>query len=158
MHWQAGEAAISKHVRCISGWILDVVVDIRKGSKTWGQWCCWVLKGGNDYSDWHKSLVVPKGFAHGFQTLSKSATVLYEQDGLWSPEDERSFHPLDPDVAIAWDQGGGFNNFKLSKKDAGAGKLCEVPQSDLNFAQSPGGAFTQKTTTTAGVSLESNLR
>ena len=119
MHWQTGESAITKHVRCIGGTILDVVVDMREGSSTWGRWKSFTLSGGaSSHTPEQQSLVVPKGFAHGFQAVSANVTVLYEQDGLWNKEDEREFNPLDPEVGIGWEPS--TVRHRLSEKDASA--------------------------------------
>lgn len=103
MHWQANKAQITKVVRCIGGRIFDVVVDMRAGSKTFGGWQGFELVGGaSNIEKTQDAVVVPKGFAHGFQVLSANATVLYEQDGVWSPEDERSVNPFCPEIGIQW--------------------------------------------------------
>ena len=122
MHWQAGKAQITKVVRCIGGRIFDVVVDMRAGSKTFGGWQGFELVGGaSNIEKIQDAVVVPKGFAHGFQVLSANATVLYEQDGVWSPEDERSVNPFDPDIGIQWR--GFMQHSQLSAKDAAAPAL-----------------------------------
>lgn len=103
MHWQAGDAQITKYVRCIGGRIYDVVVDMRPKSPTFGGWKGFELVGGaSTTGNRQDGLVVPKGFAHGFQVLSNNATVLYEQDGVWSPDDERAVNPFCPEIGIQW--------------------------------------------------------
>jgi dTDP-4-dehydrorhamnose 3,5-epimerase len=95
------------------------VVDMREGSSTWGRWKSFTLAGGaSSLLPEQQSLVVPKGFAHGFQAVTANVTVLYEQDGLWNKEDERGFNPLDPEVGIGWESS--TVRHRLSEKDAGA--------------------------------------
>ena len=96
MHFAIG-AGVSKLVRCGRGSILDVVVDLRVGSPTYGEW------EGVELSDENmRALYVPVGFAHGFCVLSEIADVLYKQSGYYAAETERGFSSADPDVAIAW--------------------------------------------------------
>ena len=96
MHFQIG-AGTSKLVRCGRGAIWDVIVDIRKGSPTYGQWEAAELTDEN-----HHLLYVPIGFAHGFCVLSDVADVLYMQSSYYSGDVERGFSYKDPDVAIEW--------------------------------------------------------
>ena len=122
MHWQANKAQITKVVRCIGGRIFDVVVDMRPKSPTFGGWKGFELVGGaSNIEKTQDAVVVPKGFAHGFQVLSANATVLYEQDGVWSPEDERSVNPFDPDIGIQWIKA--MRSPTLSTKDTAAPAL-----------------------------------
>ncbi len=96
MHFQIGEGA-SKLVRCGRGAILDVVVDLRAGSPTYGQW------EGVELSEENMRLFyVPIGFAHGFCVTSEVADVFYKQSGYYSAAVERGFSFRDPDVAVAW--------------------------------------------------------
>ena len=96
MHFQVG-AGTSKLVRCGRGAIWDVIVDIRKGSPTYGQW------EGHDLTDEnHHMLYVPIGFAHGFCVLSDVADVLYMQSSYYSGDVESGFSYRDPDVGIEW--------------------------------------------------------
>jgi dTDP-4-dehydrorhamnose 3,5-epimerase len=96
MHFQIGSGA-AKLVRCAVGSILDVLVDIRRGSPTFGDWEAFELGEEN-----MRIAYIPIGFAHGFCTLSEQADVIYKQSGYYSPETERGIKYDDPDVAIAW--------------------------------------------------------
>ena len=72
LHFQKGEAAQTKLIRVVTGAVLDVIVDIRKGSPTYGQWEGYILSEHN-----HRQLLVPKGFAHGFVTLTPNVNFMY---------------------------------------------------------------------------------
>jgi dTDP-4-dehydrorhamnose 3,5-epimerase len=98
MHFQPGQA---KLIRCVRGSILDVIVDIRRGSPQFGQWESFVL---DDVA--HRQLYCPDGFAHGFCVLSEVADVTYKTSDYYDPETESGFAYDDPDVGIQWpDQG-----------------------------------------------------
>jgi dTDP-4-dehydrorhamnose 3,5-epimerase len=99
MHLQIGEG-IAKLVRCARGEILDVIVDVRRGSPTYGRWEAFRL----DDADNHE-LYVPVGFAHGFCVLSDIADVIYRQSGYYDPQLERGFAYDDPQVGIEWPRG-----------------------------------------------------
>jgi dTDP-4-dehydrorhamnose 3,5-epimerase len=96
MHFQIGQGA-AKLVRCARGGIFDVLVDIRRGSPTYGQWEGFTLSGENMLI-----LYCPIGFAHGFCTLSESADVIYKQSNYYAAETERGIKYDDPDVGISW--------------------------------------------------------
>src|SRR5881397_4003146 len=96
MHFQIGAGA-AKLVRCARGAIYDVVVDIRRGSPTFGQWEGFELTDDNMHV-----LYCPVGFAHGFCTLSEIADVMYKQDGYYADLTERGIKFDDPDIAIEW--------------------------------------------------------
>src|SRR3954449_9883442 len=96
MHFQIGDGA-AKLVRCGRGTIVDVVVDLRKGSPTFGEW------EGFELSDENFRIVYcPIGFAHGFCVLSEVADVFYKQSNYYSGEHERGFKYDDPEVGIEW--------------------------------------------------------
>ena len=97
LHWQVAPAAQSKLVRCVSGEVFDVIVDVRLQSKTFGVWFGEILSSEN-----RKMLYVPVGCAHGFLTLSGQAEVAYKVSSFYSPENERGLHWNDPEVAIQW--------------------------------------------------------
>ena len=99
MHFQIG-TGISKLVRCARGAILDVVVDIRRGSPTFGQWEAFELDDEN-----MRLAYCPIGFAHGFCALSDQADVLYKQSGYYDPQVERGIKYDDPDIGIGWPAG-----------------------------------------------------
>lgn len=87
----------AKLVRVISGEVLDVAVDLRKNSTTYGKWVGAVLSSENK-----RQLMIPRGFAHGFAVLSESAEFCYKCDDFYHPEDEGGIAWNDPDVAVDW--------------------------------------------------------
>lgn len=99
----------AKLVRVLEGEVLDVAVDLRKGSKTYGKWVSAVLSVDNK-----KQLMVPRGFAHGFVVLSDFATFAYKLDDFYHPEDEGGIIWNDPDIGIDW---GDVTDILLSEKD-----------------------------------------
>ena len=94
MHFQPGQA---KLIRCVRGAILDVIVDIRRGSPQFGQWEAFGLDDAE-----HHQLYIPDGFAHGFCVLSEIADVAYKVSTYYDPELESGFAYDDPEVAIEW--------------------------------------------------------
>jgi dTDP-4-dehydrorhamnose 3,5-epimerase len=96
MHFQIGQGA-AKLVRCARGAIVDVLVDIRRGSSTFGEWEAFELTEEN-----MRSVYCPVGFAHGFCVLSDVADVMYKQSNYYADETERGIAFNDPDVAIVW--------------------------------------------------------
>lgn len=96
MHFQIGAGA-SKVVRCARGSIVDVLVDIRPGSSTFGEWEAFELD-----DERLLTLYAPIGFAHGFCVTSDIADVVYQQSAYYSPEVEKGFSPVDPKLAIDW--------------------------------------------------------
>jgi dTDP-4-dehydrorhamnose 3,5-epimerase len=127
MHFQIGQGA-AKLVRCARGAILDVLVDIRRGSPSFGEWEAYEL--GEDSM---RILYCPIGFAHGFCTLSETADVIYKQSNYYAPETERGIKYDDPDVGIAWP--GGLE-LVPSERDATAPLLREVA-AELPFVHRP---------------------
>ena len=97
LHFQKGEYAQSKLVRVISGRVLDVAVDIRQGSPTFGQHVAVELSGEN-----HCMLFIPRGFAHGFAVLSPEATFQYKCDNYYAPQAEGGIAWNDPTLQIDW--------------------------------------------------------
>ena len=97
LHFQAPPFEQTKLVRCVSGNILDVAVDIRKNSKTYGKSFSVELSSENN-----KQLFVPKGFAHGFQVISDEATVNYKVDNFYNPDSDSGIIWNDKDLSIEW--------------------------------------------------------
>ena len=97
LHYQTGEHAQAKLVRVLQGEVLDVAVDIRPNSPTFGQYEAVVLSGENQ-----RQFFVPRGFAHGFSVLSETATVQYKCDNFYRPASERGILATDPAIGIDW--------------------------------------------------------
>ena len=113
MHYQLEPHSQGKLVRCTQGTIYDVAVDIRRSSETFGKWGGVILSDENK-----KQLWIPKGFAHGFLTLSDIAIVEYKVDNFWSKENERSLIWNDELININWPlKKINSINPKLSNKD-----------------------------------------
>jgi len=119
LHYQTGDFAQAKLVRAIKGAVLDVAVDIRKSSPTFGQYVAVELTEDNK-----KQLFVPRGFAHGFLVLSNDAVFSYKVDNLYSPEHEASVVWNDKDIAIEW--GMEEAELILSPKDKSGKSLSEA--------------------------------
>jgi dTDP-4-dehydrorhamnose 3,5-epimerase len=118
MHFQVAPPA-AKLVRCARGAVTDVLVDIREGSATYGQWEAFELSDEN-----LRVLYVPAGFAHGFAVRTEVADVLYKQSAEWSAAGDRGFSPEDPDVRIEWPIARAERI--LSARDRGAPRLAEL--------------------------------
>lgn len=97
MHFQVPPFAETKLVRCTQGAIYDVIVDLRSDSPTYLQWTAVELTDKN-----HKALYVPKGFAHGFQTLEDNTEVFYQMSEFYAPDAARGFRWNDPAFGIQW--------------------------------------------------------
>jgi dTDP-4-dehydrorhamnose 3,5-epimerase len=97
LHFQRPPHAEAKLVRCVQGAIYDVVVDIRRESDTFGRWEAFELTGEN-----FLSLYIAEGFAHGFQTLTANAQVLYNMSEYYQPESSGGIRWNDPTLAITW--------------------------------------------------------
>ena len=97
LHMQTGCHAQAKLVRVVSGRVLDVAVDLRDGSPTYGRHFSIELSGQN-----HLQMFIPKGFAHGFAVLSDTAVFQYKCDEYYAPESEAALLWDDPDLAIDW--------------------------------------------------------
>jgi dTDP-4-dehydrorhamnose 3,5-epimerase len=110
LHYQTGEHAQAKLVRVLSGEVLDVAVDIRPDSETFGQYVSIVLSAENQ-----KQFYIPRGFAHGFLVLSETATFFYKCDNFYNKESEGGIIFNDPVLKIDWQ----FNETELiiSEKD-----------------------------------------
>lgn len=114
MHFQPGQA---KLVRCARGVILDVVVDLRRGSPTFGEWESVELD-----AERHRQLYVPDGFAHGFCVLSAVADLVYKVTTYYDPASESGFRYDDPEVGIGWPA----IELLPSERDANAPSLAEL--------------------------------
>ena len=110
LHFQKPPFEQAKLVRCIEGKVIDVAVDIRKGSPTYGKHLAVELSGENK-----RQLFVPRGFAHGFVVLSESATFAYKVDNSYAPEYDSGIKYDDSDLNINW--GLNDNEVQLSGKD-----------------------------------------
>jgi dTDP-4-dehydrorhamnose 3,5-epimerase len=119
MHFQPG---MSKLVACVRGTIFDVLVDIRRGSPTFGEW------EGHELSDEnHRQLYCPDGFAHGFCVLSDVADVVYKTSAYYDPAAEAGFAFDDPEVRIEWPIATG--DLVASERDRKAPRLSELAAS-----------------------------
>ena len=121
LHFQLNPKAQTKLVRCTKGKILDVAVDLREGSPTYKKWVAVELTEENK-----KQLLIPKGFAHGFLTLTDDVEVQYKVDEYYSPENDRSIRYDDPEIGVDW----GIEAPILSEKDLNAPLLKD---SNINF-------------------------
>lgn len=117
LHYQIQQPQ-GKLVRVVTGEVLDVAVDIRKSSATFGQWVSCLLTAKNKKQFW-----VPPGFAHGFVVLSETADFLYKTTDYYAPQYEKSILWNDPDLAIDWQITG---EPKLSAKDRSANRLKDA--------------------------------
>ena len=130
LHYQLEPEPQGKLVRCTTGAIWDVAVDLRRSSATFGQWAFAELSADNQQQLW-----VPAGFGHGFLTLTDTAEVLYKASGYWSKSCERSLRWDDPQLAIAWPlQQIGLSEPLLAAKDAEAPTLAEAVAAGEVFA------------------------
>lgn len=121
LHYQISKTQ-SKLIQCISGEILDVAVDMRKGSKTFGQYVATRLSESN-----HKQMYVAEGFAHGFSVLSDEAVVYYKCSSYYDKESERGVRWDDPQIRINW----GVEKPILSEKDKKQPLLASLTDKDL---------------------------
>ncbi len=119
LHFQRGEAAQAKLVRVIEGSVLDVAVDLRKYSPTFGNAFSVELTAEN-----HKQLFIPRGFAHGFAVLSNKAVFFYKCDNYYNKESEAGIHYNDPDLKINWQLPSG--KLILSEKDKQNPYLADI--------------------------------
>ena len=97
MHFQYAPHAEMKFVACLRGAVFDVAVDLRSGSSTFLHWYTTILNAYNQ-----KSLLIPEGFAHGFQALTDDCELLYLHTAAHASEAEDGLHPQDPRLAIIW--------------------------------------------------------
>lgn len=119
LHYQLPPFAQTKLVRVIKGKVLDVAVDIRKNSPTFGQYVSVILSGENK-----KQMLIPRGFAHGFVVLEDDTTFAYKVDNYYSPECDRGIAFDDKDIDVKW--GVELEKLLLSEKDKKQPKLKET--------------------------------
>ena len=122
IHFQNAPMAQAKLVRVTRGAVMDVAVDLRRGSPTYRQWAAVELSAGNK-----RMLYLPRGFGHGFKTLTDDVEFCYKVDNLYSKEHDRGIRFDDPSIGVAW---GEVTEELLSAKDLHAPLLEE---SDCNF-------------------------
>lgn len=123
LHYQLGPYSQAKLVRVIKGKVLDVAVDLRKGSPTFGQWEAIELSEDNK-----KQFFVPRGFAHGYSVLSETAIFAYKCDNAYSPESEGGLNINDPELNIDW--GIPLDKQIISPKDK---ILPDLKNAEINF-------------------------
>lgn len=116
LHYQAAPHGETKLIRCVAGSIYDVVLDLRKGSATYGKWERFLLDSSRP-----ELLYVPKGFAHGFQCLSDLCELSYMMSDSYVPELGRGVRWNDPELAIPWP----ISDVSVSPKDATLPLLAE---------------------------------
>lgn len=124
LHFQTAPSAQGKLVRCVSGEVYDVVVDIREGSPTWGKWLGVHLSEDNGRQLW-----IPEGFAHGLAALSDSAVFLYKTTNYYNPAAERTILWNDPELAIDWP----VMDAILSEKDKVAPTLRQLMENNNGY-------------------------
>ena len=117
LHWQEHPFGQGKLVTCLSGSILDVAVDVRHNSISFGKHVAVKLTADEPMSLW-----VPIGFAHGFQALEDNTRVFYKVTDYWNKEAERSLNPLDSELDISWP----IEDYLISDKDLAAPKLNQL--------------------------------
>jgi len=117
LHYQTNPMSVTKLVRALRGSILDVVVDIRIGSPTYGKWVSAILTAENK-----RQILVPRGFAHGICTLSPNTEIAYKVDQYYSPEHDKGILWNDPVIGIEWP----FSDPILSEKDSNQPLLAEA--------------------------------
>ncbi len=119
LHFQRPPHAQSKLIRCIEGEVMDVAVDIRKSSETYGRHFSVLLTGDNK-----KQLFVPKGFAHGFIVISNEATIAYKVDDFYAPDYDSGIIWNDPKLNINW--GIPESDIIISQKDKNLGDFSSL--------------------------------
>lgn len=117
LHFQKNSAAECKFVFCIAGCVLDVAVDLRPNSPSFGKHFALELSSSNN-----RGLIIPRGFAHGFQALKKDSIIQYFVDNFYDADHEGGLNCLDPDVNISWTH----RPINLSLKDEKLPILAEI--------------------------------
>jgi dTDP-4-dehydrorhamnose 3,5-epimerase len=125
LHYQLNPMAQAKLVRCTQGELLDVAVDIRKNSPQFGKWTSVILSAENK-----RQLLIPRGFAHGFITLTDNVEVQYKADNFYAPQCEGNIRWNDPQIGIDWK----ISPTILADKDANAPYLKDrIENEQINF-------------------------
>ena len=127
LHYQLAPYTQAKLVRVLSGRVLDVAVDIRKGSPTYGRWVSAELTAENK-----KQLFIPRGFAHGFSVLSETAEFFYKCDAFYRPDQEAGIRFNDPAIGVDW--GVPEKDAVLSEKDR-ALPLLENARNNFSYGE-----------------------
>jgi len=123
LHFQRGKAAQTKLIRVVTGAVLDVIVDVRAGSPTYGEWEGYIISESN-----HRQLLVPRGFAHGFVTLTDNVNFLYKCDNYYDAEADGGITFMDKDLNINWPID--FDQAITSDKDAKQQTFKEFEQNN----------------------------
>lgn len=123
LHFQRGKAAQAKLIRVVSGAVLDVIVDVRKGSPTYKKWEGYIISESN-----HRQLLVPKGFAHGFVTLTDNVNFLYKCDNYYDAEADGGISFKTPELNIDWPID--FDTAITSEKDAAQPTFTEFEKNN----------------------------
>lgn len=126
LHYQTGEHSQAKLVRVISGEVIDIVVDLRIDSPTYGESVSVRLSGENK-----RQLLIPRGFAHGFAVISETALFSYKCDNFYNKEAEASINPLCPTLKLNWELDG--TDILLSDKDKAAPNFDAHESSKVTF-------------------------
>ena len=122
LHFQRPPHAEAKLIRCLKGSVWDVVVDLREGSKTFGEWF------GSTLSDQNRTMMyVPEGFAHGYISLEQHSEILYLVSSTYTPAAEGTLIWNDPEVGIKWP----MEPVVISEKDMSGNALKNIPHIDL---------------------------
>lgn len=121
LHFQKPPYAQAKLVRVINGSVVDVVVDIRKNSPNYGKWYSAYLSAEN-----HRQFFVPRGFAHGFVSLSNDTVFQYKCDNYYNKESEGAVYYKDPEIGIPWQEWVNLYDISLSQKDTQNRLLEEI--------------------------------
>ena len=124
LHYQIAPNSQGKLVRCIVGEIFDVIVDLRRNSKTFCQWCGVILSSKNKNQLW-----IPSGFAHGFLSLTEQVEIIYKVTNYWHKSFERSLRWDDPIINIQWPNMS--RDFIISDKDRKAKTISDI--NNFNF-------------------------
>jgi dTDP-4-dehydrorhamnose 3,5-epimerase len=120
LHFQSHPAAQGKLVRCLAGKLLDIAVDLRRDSETYGKWLSVVLSPEQNNQLW-----VPEGFGHGFCTLEPNSVISYRVTSYYSPENDKGVAWDDPEIGIEWPAIADPDT--LSPKDRKQPRLAELP-------------------------------